>query len=61
MKTHGWKTVGVEPSGNANEKAQEITKGKIYKSIGEIKEMNLDAITLWHVLEHLHDLNGTLK
>lgn len=61
MQTHGWKSVGVEPSAHANEKAQQITKSKIYKSITELEESNLDAITLWHVLEHLHDLNGTLK
>jgi 2-polyprenyl-3-methyl-5-hydroxy-6-metoxy-1,4-benzoquinol methylase len=61
MKTHGWQTVGVEPSASANEKARELTKAQIYRSIAEIKESNLDAITLWHVLEHLHDPNATLQ
>ena len=61
MKSSGWIITGVEPSLNANEKASQSTGNKIYKSLTEIQESNFDAITLWHVLEHLHDLNGSLK
>lgn len=61
MKSSGWMIAGVEPSSNANEKASQATNGKIYKSLNEIQESNFDAITLWHVLEHLHDLNGSLR
>src|SRR5258708_17517981 len=61
MKSNGWVIAGVEPSQNANEKASQLTNKKIYKSLTEIQESNFDAITLWHVLEHLHDLNGSLR
>jgi predicted SAM-dependent methyltransferase len=61
MKNHGWEVAGVEPSDGANKKAQETTQQKISKSISELTDSCFDAITLWHVLEHLHDLNGTLK
>jgi 2-polyprenyl-3-methyl-5-hydroxy-6-metoxy-1,4-benzoquinol methylase len=61
MKDDGWKTYGIEP----NEKAREIAKGKakINKSIDElnIKNKKFDIITLWHVLEHIHDINNTIK
>src|SRR6202007_3487231 len=26
-----------------------------------LDEKSFDAITLWHVLEHVHDLNGTMN
>ena len=61
MQTNGWTITGVEPSSNANQKAKELTNGKIYKSLDELKESGFDAITLWHVLEHIHDLNGTVQ
>ncbi|MBI1770045.1 MAG: class I SAM-dependent methyltransferase [Bacteroidetes bacterium] len=61
MKDHGWRIAGVEPSQKANEKAFLTTNNKIYKSLSEIQESNFDVITLWHVLEHLHDLNGSLR
>ena len=61
LKSKGWMIAGVEPSQNANEKASQLTNKKIYKSLTEIQESNFDAITLWHVLEHLHDLNGSLR
>jgi hypothetical protein len=51
----------VEPSQLANSKASTVTGTKIYSSISELYETHVDVITLWHVLEHLHDLNGSLK
>ncbi len=61
MKHHDWQIAGVEPSPNANQKAQETTGTKIYTALAETNESQFDSITLWHVLEHIHDLNGTLK
>jgi 2-polyprenyl-3-methyl-5-hydroxy-6-metoxy-1,4-benzoquinol methylase len=56
-----WAVSGVEP----NEQARKIASGKIgaqvYSSIGKINEaQSFDVITLWHVLEHVHDLNKTI-
>lgn len=60
MKTHGWATAGVEPSSIASASAKKKS-ARIYQSLAEIHQQAFDAITLWHVLEHVHDLNGTLK
>lgn len=61
MKNHSWQIAGVEPVKTPNEKASATTGTKIYHSLSDIKETSFDVITLWHVLEHLHDLTGSLK
>ncbi|MEX0315939.1 MAG: class I SAM-dependent methyltransferase [Allomuricauda sp.] len=59
-KSSGYEIAGVEPNEKARAKAS--TKGiKLYKSIKELENKSYDAITLWHVLEHVPDLNGTIK
>jgi len=52
-----WETFGVEPSTipGAHHKT------KIVKSLTEITENDFSAITLWHVLEHIPNLNETLR
>jgi len=48
--------VGVEP----NNEAAAISSSKninVYNNIGELKSDKYDVITLWHVLEHVTDLN----
>jgi SAM-dependent methyltransferase len=63
-KSEGWKTLGMEPDEGARKMAQ---KGGL-KIMGSNKELlqdasnlKFDAITLWHVLEHVTDLNETLS
>lgn len=59
----GWKVRGVE----MNEKARTLAQSKnlhLSTHLGEIANERFDVITLWHVLEHLYDLDetiGTLK
>jgi ubiquinone/menaquinone biosynthesis C-methylase UbiE len=54
----GWKAFGVEPNGNARELA--LQKGiTTVSSLEEVKG-RFNLITLWHVLEHVPDLNETL-
>ena len=57
----GWNSIGVEP----NEAAASIAAGKglvIHPSLQDIQEpREFGMITLWHVLEHVHDLNETLE
>jgi len=56
---NGWKGQGIEP----NEKArnQAITNHKLNVLpegvISGLPKENFDAITMWHVLEHVHTLN----
>ncbi len=56
IQTKNWKVSGVEPSKTARDKALEITKTGIFEDLNSTND-KFDAITLWHVLEHIHDLN----
>ena len=59
---NGWEAVGVEPNENASRIATENKKVKVYPSIAELDNENkFDAITLFHVLEHVHDLRPTIE
>jgi len=59
-KNNGWDVVGVEPNKNAKGIAETklIVNGasKIYTDISEINTEKFDVITLWHVLEHVPNL-----
>jgi 2-polyprenyl-3-methyl-5-hydroxy-6-metoxy-1,4-benzoquinol methylase len=59
MQENGFNIAGVEPSFIARTNAQKITETKISSSIEEITT-TFDVITLWHVLEHVHDLNQVI-
>jgi 2-polyprenyl-3-methyl-5-hydroxy-6-metoxy-1,4-benzoquinol methylase len=55
--TKGWSASGVEPSSTARAR---INAGiNIYRGLSDVKG-KYDIITLWHVLEHVHELNPTL-
>lgn len=59
---NGWETLGIEPNPQAAEIATKTNHLKIYNSIEQLAHENkFDAITLFHVLEHVHELNTTLK
>jgi len=59
---NGWETIGVEPNNQAAEIALKNDQLKIYRTIDQLKEENkFDAITLFHVLEHVHELTSTLN
>jgi 2-polyprenyl-3-methyl-5-hydroxy-6-metoxy-1,4-benzoquinol methylase len=66
MKLAGWQSTGLEPDDTARKKATELYNITPLPS-HEIFEMPLntyDAITMWHVLEHVHQLHeyiGQLK
>lgn len=60
-QSNGWAVTGVEPSENARTKAN-LKIGKVVsRSISEIGLKQFEAITLWHVLEHIHGLESELK
>jgi SAM-dependent methyltransferase len=60
MKTHHWKISGIEPSEKARLKAHGTTGIVIASSIKQLSEKKFNAITLWHVLEHVPDLNEVM-
>ena len=59
LKDH-WNITGIEP----NESARQIANSKTHNSVFETEELSklkpqsFDVITLWHVLEHLPDLEN---
>jgi 2-polyprenyl-3-methyl-5-hydroxy-6-metoxy-1,4-benzoquinol methylase len=59
-KDKGFTVMGVEPSPNARAVAQKITGEIIYESLPQTHN-EFHAITLWHVLEHVPNLNETLQ
>jgi 2-polyprenyl-3-methyl-5-hydroxy-6-metoxy-1,4-benzoquinol methylase len=60
MKTAGWEVSGVEPSMTARSKAEQLLEQTINENLESVKGA-FDIITLWHALEHLPDLNGSLE
>ena len=63
MKTAGWGITGLEPDNTARAKAatlysiQPLSSEKIF----ELKPSAYHAITMWHVLEHVHELHAYIK
>ena len=63
MKSVGWSVAGVEPSEKAREKANKLFSNDDKPIVAELDQVgngSFDAITLWHVLEHVHQLNEVL-
>jgi len=61
-KVNGWKVSGIEPNDKARKQANLKLDDKVKSSIDELKrDSNFDVVTLYHVLEHIHDLRKTLK
>jgi len=58
---HGWQVNGVEPNQTARTQAEDKTKIIIQQDISEIVDASYDVITLWHVLEHLPDLEQVMN
>jgi 2-polyprenyl-3-methyl-5-hydroxy-6-metoxy-1,4-benzoquinol methylase len=65
---NGWEVSGVEPSSKARSIAQkkvEKNKGSFFENIKELKKeegvfLGFDVITMWHVLEHVPNLDETI-
>ena len=59
-KQNGWNTIGVEPSEKA--KGIAINKGiKFSDSTQELESHFFDVITMWHVLEHVPNLEIQIR
>jgi 2-polyprenyl-3-methyl-5-hydroxy-6-metoxy-1,4-benzoquinol methylase len=63
---NGWNVSGIEPNSKARQLAETQLQKPVYESIENISENlneteKFDVITLWHVLEHIHQLSETLS
>lgn len=63
MQQSGWKTMGIEPNPTARALAKEHYGMESFhpSKLEELEEGCFDAITLWHVLEHVHHLHEYLE
>ena len=63
MKEHAWDVSGTEKSPEAREFAKNEFGIDIEESeqLFQLKEKQYDAITLWHVLEHIHRIDENMK
>jgi len=62
-RRNGYEVTGVEPNDTASAFARDINKIPVYQNFAEVNDEKgaFSCITMWHVLEHVHDLNGTLE
>ncbi len=63
MKAAGWSITGLEPDAIARTKAAELYDIHPQESakLFELKPATYNTITMWHVLEHVHDLHKYMK
>lgn len=59
-KKSGWDVTGIEPSAAARKRAFE--KGiNLFEEEAEVGERKFDVITMWHVLEHVPDVQKQIE
>ncbi len=60
---NGWRGIGVEPNLKAREQALANHSLEIYKEedVNTLGSGRFDVITMWHVLEHVHNLNERVE
>ncbi len=62
MKKAGWTVTGLEPDETARQNAKQNYQLDLNspEELYKLPSVTFDAITMWHVLEHVHDLHGYL-
>lgn len=60
MQQKNWNVTGIEPNNDARNVAKQNFDLKLQPNdaLNALPKHSFDAITLWHVLEHVHDLHG---
>ena len=62
MKINGWHVTGIEPDPSAQKKASELISQQVFNPdhLKSLESNSFDVVTLWHVLEHVHELQSTV-
>ena len=58
MQIKGFETFGVEVAKKPREQSIKNHKLLVKDSLSKLDENNFNVITMWHVLEHVYDLDG---
>ena len=59
-KNSGWEIKGIEPNSKAKQIA--VSKGVVFEdALENIADNSIDVITMWHVLEHVPNLDEQFK
>ena len=63
MKQKGWEVTGLEPAEDARKAAKQLYNLDLAdsKQFYSLAADSFDAISLWHVLEHVHDLHTYIR
>jgi SAM-dependent methyltransferase len=63
MKQSGWDVTGLEPDAGARSVAKQLYAVELedITRFQQLKPGSFDAITLWHVLEHVHELHAYIQ
>jgi 2-polyprenyl-3-methyl-5-hydroxy-6-metoxy-1,4-benzoquinol methylase len=63
FKNNGWKTLGIEPNENARRSASENYGLQVEEEsfLNKIEKGTFDVISMWHVLEHVSNLQERMK
>ena len=63
MQQAGWQITGLEPDETARRKAKELYNLDLDgpDKLFALPANSFDAITMWHVLEHVHELHNYIK
>ncbi len=63
MQERGWEVTGLEPDETARAVARTDHKVELtdMDRLFTLEQDSFDAITLWHVLEHVHDLHAYME
>ena len=63
MKKKGWEIKGIEPDESARKNAEQFFQLSLEQpsALEQLTPGTYDAITLWHVLEHVHQLHGYVE
>lgn len=57
LQKEGWEVCGVEPDDNARKIALSKIDSGVMADISDLPDTKYAIITLWHVLEHVHNLH----
>lgn len=63
MKQVGWEVTGLEPDAGARQNARDLynVESRSVEELFTLTPGQFDCITMWHVLEHVHNLHGYIE